>query len=636
MGSSWKCRPEVNASWEPCDGINNYYPWDGFIIRNNLVYDVGGDGIVNQYAEGSLVEYNVVHDANVRSGTYNAGIWAWNADNVTFQYNEAYLVRTTLDGQGFDIDYGQKGTIFQYNYSHDNEGGFMLVASPIHGGASDGIVRYNISQNDRERVIQFSGASYNTQFYNNTIYVNTGNPTVILENAWEGTTPVSAYFYNNIFYNLGSGNYTLLGASKFENNIFYGNHPSNEPSDPNKITSNPNLVNPGSGGNGITSVGGYQLQSNSPAIAAGRAVASNGGLDFWGNAIPQNCAPDIGAHQFSAVGSDNCAAPAGLIPQSNWALVSVDSEETAGEDGQATNAFDGNPGTIWHTQWQGSSPTHPHEIQIDLGDTYNVSAFRYLPRQDNSNNGSIANYQFYVSTNTSNWGTAVATGTFASDKSEKEIAFNVKEGRYIRLVATSEVGGNAWTSAAEIQVLGTSNNPLPTNTPTATSPAPTETPTPTATSPGPTNTPTVTSPAPTNTPTATPSGAGRFEAESLPRSGSDNISVYNDSNASNGQWVRLNGNAVGDYVEYTVNVSAAGTYNVSYGFKRWSGRGVVQLYIDGVAQGGTVNQSTGSGFETVQMGSKALSAGNHTFRFEVAATGNNNGEQISVDFIELE
>jgi hypothetical protein len=161
--------------------------------------------------------------------------------------------------------------------------------------------------------------------------------------------------------------------------------------------------------------------------------------------------------------------PGGLISQDNWSLQYVDSEELSGEDGAATNAFDTNTGTIWHTEWESSSPTHPHEIQINLGEEYSVDGFRYLPRQDGNENGRISQYQFYVSSNPSNWGSAVASGTFANSSSEKEVTFAAKTGQYVRLVALSEVNGNAWTSAAEINVLGTSAGPTPTPTSTPSS-----------------------------------------------------------------------------------------------------------------------------------------------------------------------
>ncbi len=69
------------------------------------------------------------------------------------------------------------------------------------------------------------------------------------------------------------------------------------------------------------------------------------------------------------------------IPQGGWSLLYVDSQELAGEDGAAANAFDGNPLTIWHTGWSPSIPDYPHEVRIDLGSVYDVDGFRDLPRQ---------------------------------------------------------------------------------------------------------------------------------------------------------------------------------------------------------------------------------------------------------------
>lgn len=143
-----------------------------------------------------------------------------------------------------------------------------------------------------------------------------------------------------------------------------------------------------------------------------------------------------------------------VVSQENWTLVYVNSQEIYGENGKAENAFDGNPSTNWHTNWSGSNPPHPHEIQIDLGAKYQLYAFLYLPRQDGGENGTIKDYEFYVSDNTSDWGDPVATGTFEANLLEKQVDFPLTSGRYIRLVATSEKNGNNWTSAAEINVLG--------------------------------------------------------------------------------------------------------------------------------------------------------------------------------------
>ncbi|MGY1465242.1 M6 family metalloprotease domain-containing protein (plasmid) [Bacillus toyonensis] len=141
---------------------------------------------------------------------------------------------------------------------------------------------------------------------------------------------------------------------------------------------------------------------------------------------------------------------ASLIPQTNWTLKYVDSYNWYN---LGAYAFDGNKDTFWHTNWSPVAPM-PHEIQIDLGATYNLSKFSYLPRQDGQINGTIKDYEFYVSSDGINWGTAVSIGAFANNTSLKEVSFANKTGRYIRLRALSEVNNNPWTSAAEINVFG--------------------------------------------------------------------------------------------------------------------------------------------------------------------------------------
>ncbi|RXK57733.1 DNRLRE domain-containing protein [Lacibacter luteus] len=148
----------------------------------------------------------------------------------------------------------------------------------------------------------------------------------------------------------------------------------------------------------------------------------------------------------------NFCTPA-IISSSLVSIAYVNSQETSAENGSATNVLDDNTSTIWHTKYSGTTDPYPHEVQLDLGATYAVTSFRYLPRQ-NSTNGRVANYEIYVSNSTSSWGTAVATGTFANDATEKIVTFNEKSGRYVRFRALSEVNGNAWASAAELKVGG--------------------------------------------------------------------------------------------------------------------------------------------------------------------------------------
>ncbi|MBN1605492.1 MAG: family 43 glycosylhydrolase [Polyangiaceae bacterium] len=144
-----------------------------------------------------------------------------------------------------------------------------------------------------------------------------------------------------------------------------------------------------------------------------------------------------------------------FVSQAAWSLVYVDSEETAGEDGSGVNAFDESISTFWHTQWQDAKPPPPHEIQIDLGARYSLTGMQYTPRQDAETYGMIGEYELYVSESTTDWGSPVKSGTFGTSKTPTLVDFPAQSGRYIRLVALSEINDAAYTSVAELDVVGT-------------------------------------------------------------------------------------------------------------------------------------------------------------------------------------
>lgn len=147
------------------------------------------------------------------------------------------------------------------------------------------------------------------------------------------------------------------------------------------------------------------------------------------------------------------------IPRNNWLVVYVDSEETNSEDGRGLNAIDGDPNTIWHTEYSLAQPEPPHEIQIDLGSAYEMTGFRYLPRQDASVNGTIRDYLLYVSRDGREWSGPTASGSWPDDKEEKAVLFPPTFGQFVRLVALSEVNNKEYTTAAEINVEGRCETP---------------------------------------------------------------------------------------------------------------------------------------------------------------------------------
>ncbi len=164
------------------------------------------------------------------------------------------------------------------------------------------VIRDNVIVNDGGNVFRISGQTTNTHIYNNTIYLGSSMSTrVIWHKSWKAW-PDETRYDNNIFYNLGKGNYDFgfSTGNVFSHNVFYGNHPSAEPSDPHKSTSNPRFVDPDSRGILFSTGAGFQLQANSPCIDLGQAIPGNGALDYWGNPVSySNTATDRGAHEYT-------------------------------------------------------------------------------------------------------------------------------------------------------------------------------------------------------------------------------------------------------------------------------------------------------------------------------------------------
>ncbi len=149
--------------------------------------------------------------------------------------------------------------------------------------------------------------------------------------------------------------------------------------------------------------------------------------------------------------SENSVAFNLLVDRSKWKVVHCDSYHLG--EGEANQAIDGDPNTYWHTKWGGNEPKHPHEIEVDLGEMLELDGIIYLPRQGQEN-GRIAKYEVYVSRDGKSWAAPAAAGEFSNNAQLQTVRFaKAITGRYVKLVALSEVSGNAWTSLAELDVL---------------------------------------------------------------------------------------------------------------------------------------------------------------------------------------
>ncbi|WP_312029493.1 RCC1 domain-containing protein [Paenibacillus sedimenti] len=129
-----------------------------------------------------------------------------------------------------------------------------------------------------------------------------------------------------------------------------------------------------------------------------------------------------------------------------------------------------------------------------------------------------------------------------------------------------------------------------------------------------------------------------FEHESLTRTGTDAITVVSDTAASGGKILSFNSNAVGDYIEFDVNITEAGTYSIATAVKFYSSRGTAQLSIDGVAQGTPIDlYKAAASYGDLSNGNVTINTpGIKKFRYTV--TGKNAaspGYSLALDAIKL-
>lgn len=293
------------------------YGHTDLIMENNYVKDVGNDGIVAMYAYRPLVQNNVADrcgaDMDAENGGYSnyygyvcAGIWPWKCKEGLFQYNEGFDTVNNQDGMPWDID-SSDGTIYQYNYSHNNGGGCIMFCL---NQAYNGTFRYNISQNDLKGFLILSG-NPKGEIYNNIFYVDGDLNTKIHNPTHNGGAGVMR---NNIFYNASAAGGTEEHMDKandvWSHNIFYGYDDRFDVSSlgETNLSEDPKFVDPGKAPTSIllnedgmgaihdrSVYNGYKLQEDSPAINSGVYINDMPDADFFGNQI--GLQPDIGAFE---------------------------------------------------------------------------------------------------------------------------------------------------------------------------------------------------------------------------------------------------------------------------------------------------------------------------------------------------
>jgi hypothetical protein len=229
----------IRSKWKPSTNV---------IIRNNILDGVPGDGIVPVGCDGVLVEYNVMKNSPGTLPVTEAadGIWPWSCDNALIQYNIVSDHKSPVDAYGFDSDWNSTNSVFQYNLSFNNDGGFLLLCNsggwtPDWSIGNTGTrVHYNISINDGLRnfklkkdyfspIIHCCGPTKNSVIEKN-LFILFKKPdklidrTLICLDDWNGF-PDSTFFRENFIITEESYNTAVLTKSTntfIDSNLYIG------------------------------------------------------------------------------------------------------------------------------------------------------------------------------------------------------------------------------------------------------------------------------------------------------------------------------------------------------------------------------------------------------------------------------
>jgi hypothetical protein len=350
-GTSGPTSPDDNG----IAGYGNGQNITNVLYQGNTIFDIGGkangpngtvgNGLVANGVNGGVVQYNVAYDngRNTTSCGGPAGIWAYNANTVVFQFNEVYGTGPTASSQGgcdwnaYDLDGDVTSSVVQYNYSHDNYGAGMLAY--ISGSWSGNVFRYNISENDGQGAL-FAGYAPSTSdlaAYNNTIYSGSAAQAG-LRIGIPGGGSIGGKVANNIFYSAKGGpvvdilswNTASVTGLELVGNDYYaaagfqinwnGSYSSlaswasatGEETLGGSVVGravDPMLQSPGATGTvgsyHPASLSGYLLRSGSPLMDTGldlkaRFTIDPGAQDYFGNAIPNGSGTGFNVGAYGA------------------------------------------------------------------------------------------------------------------------------------------------------------------------------------------------------------------------------------------------------------------------------------------------------------------------------------------------
>jgi len=236
------------------------YAFQNVVVRKNQIKNTTKNALIVASSDKPLIEYNMI-GPNISTEVTGNSLFVFATDDALVQYNEAFGnmgPAVDKDRCGFDADYNSRNSVFQFNYSHDNNCAFAIMRRYQVGLK----IRYNVSQNDKYGFFFYGFPTekglVNAKIYNNTMYSEYKDMHVFMNfDPMKHRIPINSEFRNNIFVFAKEG--ATWGAepleelgNRFSDNLIFGldepNHrgPSIFPRfrDANGVKSNVDMTDP--------------------------------------------------------------------------------------------------------------------------------------------------------------------------------------------------------------------------------------------------------------------------------------------------------------------------------------------------------------------------------------------------------
>ena len=316
-------------------------------IRNSIVHDVYGDGIVLFQVEDGLIEKSAAWRTGLQPtqtiGTPN-GIWTWRCRRCAVQWTEGFFIDSPgVDGGVYDIDWGNDDNVVQHNFGHDAMGYCASVFAAGGEVTTNSVVRYNVCVNNgrspklalRQGDLYVStwedGRLDGVRIHHNTFYWNPpiDAPALLMDHAdFAGERP--NVFQDNLIYSTVPRMVRSNDGLRLDHNLYwYTGQRAPRWSYGGRDYEGFSAYRHGGGQDAAGLLADPRLTATlrlgpgSPAIDAGASLpdTGEGAHDAYATPVPHGGAPDIGAVEQAP------SAATGVVPaveqfRGRWALVS--------------------------------------------------------------------------------------------------------------------------------------------------------------------------------------------------------------------------------------------------------------------------------------------------------------------------